>query len=69
MKNECIHKEILLSRYIVRDIVTNKIFEMCPKCYREIMHLAGFQLIENGNAPIINQIKNFDQENSIKGKF
>ncbi len=45
-KNECIHKEILLGRWIVE--IDGKQFEMCAKCYQRVRYLAGVRTIEWG---------------------
>jgi hypothetical protein len=43
---ECCHKEILLSRFIVRDANNNFEFAMCKKCWGRIEHLKGYILVE-----------------------
>lgn len=44
--NECIHKEIMLTRWIVE--IDGKRFEMCKKCYQRVRYLAGVKTIEWG---------------------
>jgi hypothetical protein len=43
---ECSHKEILLSRFIVRDEVSKLEFALCKKCWQRLKRLSGFTLIE-----------------------
>lgn len=46
-KNECVHKEIYLGRWIITD-ENGVIFEMCGNCWRRLRHLKGFKIVESG---------------------
>ncbi len=47
-QNECPHKELLLSCYIVKDKIGGGEFHLCPKCFRKIKHLTGYEVIQRG---------------------
>lgn len=54
---ECVHKEILLSRFIIRidDMSADHQpleFAMCKNCWNRIKHLRGFTLIEQSHRPL-----------------
>jgi hypothetical protein len=50
--NECIHKEILLCRWIIKDTENGLVYELCPKCYNKIRYLKGFAVVQGGNDPV-----------------
>jgi hypothetical protein len=56
---ECIHKEILLSRFIVRDEVSQLEFAMCGKCWKKIKHLRGFTLVEQSHRKLETRAEKF----------
>jgi hypothetical protein len=46
---ECVHKEILLGRWIFED-ENGLRFEVCKKCWRKFRLLKGFRIIEHGGS-------------------
>jgi hypothetical protein len=46
LQRECVHKEILLARYIIRDEVSKLEFAMCANCWRKISHFKGYTFVE-----------------------
>ncbi len=59
-QNECIHKEILLVRWIIE--IDGKRFEMCHKCYQRVRHLAGVKVIQWGVPGPFNQRNRVDSK-------
>lgn len=43
---ECVHKEIVISRFIVRDKISGLEFAFCGRCWKRKQRLKGFELVE-----------------------
>ncbi len=48
-QTECVHKEILLGRYIFKDVESGVIFHVCKNCWNRMRHFKGYVLIESGS--------------------